>query len=227
MTTVHPETVRCFLCGSENEMMVLGSTNSFGASDLDTRPPEMKRSTMHYWVQECRYCGYTAVDLTDETTLDRSFFETNSYKSCDEISFISDLARSFYRHYLIMTAEEQTEDAFHAALHAAWACDDAKDEENAILMREKAIEQAESLIQTEESDWKDTVKIIKADLMRRTSRFDELLKEYEPEICSDELLKKIITFELELARRKCSKCFTVADAEEYAESTFVWPKDEA
>ena len=47
MTTVFPQTVRCSVCGAENEMMVVASTNTFGGTmDLDTRPPEMKRSTM-------------------------------------------------------------------------------------------------------------------------------------------------------------------------------------
>ncbi len=225
MTTVFPETVKCSVCGAENEMMVLGSTNSFGPQDLDTRPPEMKRSTMGYWVQECKTCGYVAVDLTDETTLKRSFFETNAYKTCEEIPFMSDLAKSFYRHYLIMMAEKQHEDAFLAALHAAWACDDKNDETNAALMRKKAAEMAEKLFQSENCDWKDTVRLIRVDLLRRTGRYDELLKQYESASFEGELLNIIIAFEKELARRKLSGCFTVADAKEYAAGSFDWPED--
>ncbi len=41
MTTVFPQTVKCSVCGAENEIMVVGSTNAFGPTDLDTRPPEM------------------------------------------------------------------------------------------------------------------------------------------------------------------------------------------
>ena len=223
MTTVFPETVRCSVCGSENGIMVIGSTNTFGPTDLDTRPPEMKRSTMCYWVQECKTCGYTAVDLTDETALERSFFETEDYKSCKGIPFVSDLAKSFFRHYLIMTAEEQHEDAFFAALHAAWACDDREDETNAALMREKAVEMADRLLQTDSCDWKDTVRLIRADLLRRTGRFDELLEQYESAAFENELMNAILAFEKELARRKLSGCYTAADAEEFAAGSFVWP----
>jgi len=225
MTTMFPETVKCSVCGAENEMMVVGSTNAFGPTDLDTRPPEMKRSTMSYWVQECKTCGYVAVDLTDETTLDRSFFETGAYKTCEGITFVSDLAKTFYRHYLIMMAEEQHEDAFDAALHAAWACDDKKDDANAVMMREKAIELSDKLLQADDCDWKDTVRLIRADLLRRTGRFDELLEQYESVCFDGELQNTIIAFERELACRKCSGCFTVGDAEQYAEGTFEWPED--
>lgn len=225
MTTTFPETVKCSVCGAENETMVVVSTNAFGPTDLDTRPPEMKRSTMCYWVQECDACGYAATDLTDETSLDRSFFETEAYQSCDGISFKSDLAKSFYRHYLIMTAEERHEDAFWAALHAAWSCDDKKDRKNAALMREKAVEQADLLLQYDGCDWKDTVRLIRADLLRRTGRFDELLKQYESAAFDGELLNAIIVFEKELARRKLSGCFTVADAQDYAKGSFEWPEE--
>ena len=204
MTTVFPQTVKCSVCGAENEIMVVGSTNAFGPTDLDTRPPEMKRSTMYYWVQECSACGYAATDLTDETGLDRSFFKTDDYLAYSGISFASDLAKLFYRQYLIMTAEKQHEEAFFAAVHAAWSCDDAKDEANAALMREKAVKEAEQLLQSDDCDWKDTVRLIRADLLRRTGRFDELLEQYDSVEFDEELLNNILAFEKELARRGLS-----------------------
>lgn len=224
MTTVFPETVKCSVCGAENEIMVIGSTNAFGAPDLDTRPPEMKRSTMGYWVQECKTCGYTAVDLTDETKLDRAFFKEKDYKTCNGIPFGSGLAKTFYRYYLIMTAEGEHEGAFFAALHAAWACDDARDEANAALMREKAMEQADQVLVSDSCDWKDTLRLIRADLLRRTGHFDKLLQEYRPGMFGEDLLNRIITFELELAKRERTQCFTVEDSEQYAAGTFVWPE---
>jgi len=223
MTTVFPATVKCSVCGAENEIMVIGSTNAFGAPDLDTRPPEMKRSTMGYWVQECRACGYTAVDLTDETILDRSFFEEEAYKTCNGISFASDLAKRFYRQYYINMAEADNKGAFFAALHAAWACDDAGDEKNAVLMREKAIERANRVFALGSCEWEDTLRLIRADLLRRTGRFDDLLSEYRPGMFGEELLNRIIVFELELARRGYTQRFTVEDSEQYAAGTFVWP----
>src|SRR5690349_6640199 len=63
MTTIIPQTITCSFCHTPSEQNLIGSTNSFGAPDLDTRPPEMMRSTMPLWVQECPHCGYVAKDL--------------------------------------------------------------------------------------------------------------------------------------------------------------------
>lgn len=224
MTTIFQEDIRCFMCGEKRQYAVVASTNSFGPTDLDTRPPEMERSTMCYWVQSCPVCGYTAVDVSDETIIDREFLNSQAYKHCDGISFASDLAKDFYRHYLIMKAEGNDEETFHALLHAAWACDDKDDETNAALMREKAIEMADRLLQTDSCDWKDTIRLIRADLLRRTGRFDELLVQYESAVYESELMNAIIAFEKELGRRKLSGCFTAADAEEYAAGSFEWPE---
>ena len=222
MTTVFPQTIRCFMCGSENEFGVIGSTNSFGPTDLDTRPPEMKRSTMSYWVQTCPVCGYSAVDLSDDTPVGREFLETDAYKTCDGIEFVSDLAKEFYRHYLIMAAEGKEEDAFWALLHAAWASDDKEDETGAVLSREKAIIIAYKLLDAGVPEWKDTLSLILADMLRRVSCFDELLKRYDAVRFNGELQNQIIDFEKELARRKITKCLTAKDAVDYAEGTFVW-----
>ncbi len=222
MTTIFQNKVRCFMCGSEEEYGVIASTNTFGPTDLDTRPPEMKRSTMPYWVQTCPVCGYTAVDVSDETTVGREFLETDAFKSCDGIGFVSDLAKKFYRHYLIMAAEGKDEDAFWTLLHAAWASDDKGDQSGAALAREKAIGIAYKLLDSGVPDWNDTLSLICADMLRRVSRFDELLKRYDTVKYDNELMNQIIEFEKELARRKIMKCMTAKDAVDYAEGTFDW-----
>lgn len=39
---------KCSVCGFESEQIVLKSTNSFGPTDLDARPPSMHRQTMFH-----------------------------------------------------------------------------------------------------------------------------------------------------------------------------------
>ena len=217
MTTVFKQTGRCFVCGAENEYCVVASTNSFGSPDLDTRPPEMKRSTMDYWVQTCPVCGYAAVDVADDTAVGRDFLETESYQSCDGIPFVSGLAAAFYRHYLIQAADGRKEDAFFALLHAAWACDDAEDFACASRMRELAVGVADDLLVFGVLDWKDNLRLIRADLLRRTSRFDELLDQYAMADYHDELMNSILHYQKELAREKCTECRTVEDAVNFAD----------
>jgi hypothetical protein len=50
VTTIFEEEATWAVCGSKQTVQEIGSTNSFGAMDLDMRPPQMKRSTMHLWV---------------------------------------------------------------------------------------------------------------------------------------------------------------------------------
>ena len=67
MTTMEPQAIRCGVCGSESEQMIIGSTSSFGAMDLDTRPPPLKRFNLAQEIQQCPSCGYCATDLESGT----------------------------------------------------------------------------------------------------------------------------------------------------------------
>lgn len=214
-----PENVKCFICGAENEFMVLLSSNSYGSMDLDTRPPEMSRSTMDCWVQVCPVCGYVAVRVSEPTIVDRLFLQSDSYKTCDGIVFVSELARAFYRQQLILLSEGRKEDAFFALLHASWACDDGNERKNATAVRRKAILLADDLLASGESEDCESLSMVRADLMRRSARFRDLLEQYGETHYSDDLLNRILDFEKALAKIRCRRCLTVADAEEYAEET--------
>ena len=60
MTTMFRQKYKCAVCGTEKEFYGIASTNSFGSPDLDLRPPEMQRSTMGQWIQQCPKCGYVS-----------------------------------------------------------------------------------------------------------------------------------------------------------------------
>ena len=64
MTTQNSVTIICTLCNKENEFTEIMSSNEFGSPDLDTRPPEMMRSTIFTWVQQCSRCGYCASNIS-------------------------------------------------------------------------------------------------------------------------------------------------------------------
>ena len=139
--------MRCAVCGSEHTYHVLGSTNQFGPSDLDLRPPEMMRSTMHLWVQQCPDCGYVARDVSEPAVISRDYLLSEDYLTCECNDFLSPLAERFYRRYLIALREGNRKIAFSAILQAAWACDDAGDEENAVFCRRLALDLADLLIE--------------------------------------------------------------------------------
>ena len=60
----------------------------------------------------------------------------------------------------------------------------------------------------------ETLSLIRADLMRRSSLFEELKAEYTSITYSEDLMNKILAFELQLANRKDDKCYKVSDIPE-------------
>ena len=63
MSTFRERIVKCGCCGSKTTVTYIGSTNSFGGCDLDTRPAPMARWTINEWVQACPHCGYVCPSL--------------------------------------------------------------------------------------------------------------------------------------------------------------------
>lgn len=214
MTSTANMKIKCSVCGKEHEYTVVMSTNRFGSPDLDTRPPEMLRSTLPLWVQECPFCGYAAESADDETGITADFLQTEKYQGCDGIRFVSDIAPRFYKHYLISAAEGKKEEAFYALLHAAWACDDDGDRINAAECRKRAAELADELL-AEDIGHKDTIRVIKADLLRRSGQFQKLFDDYFRSVnFSGSLTDNAIILELRLARKNDKESHLISEAED-------------
>ena len=209
MSQVIPETVRCAVCGARSEQLVLISSNTFGSPDLDLRPPEMERSTMCYWVQKCPRCGYVAENLEKIPKINAPFLKTEEYKKCLGLTFQSKLAKMFFQQYLIQVVEKDTEKAFYAALHAAWACDDAEDEENAVFCRKYALAELDKLLEKAENE---TLTVQRADLLRRAGLFDQVIEEYENKYFSNDTLNRVIFFQVDRSYAQDTACYTVEDA---------------
>lgn len=207
MSRIVPIERKCAICGAINEYSSLASTNTFGGGpDLDLRPAEMMRSTMPVWIQECPECGY----ISDPSEVTKEWLKSEKYLLCDGIVFASDLAKQFYKYYLINLEDDNPADAFFAILHAAWTCDDIDDSINAKHCRELAIPLAAKLIEEKYKD-QENIKIMRADLMRRAGQFAELLKEYSSVQFEKELMNQILEFEIKKAKEKDIACYRVED----------------
>ena len=185
-------------------------TNAFGSCDLDTRPPEMQRSTMNYWLEECPHCGYIAYNIAKPTDVNRDILQQESYVTCDGIAFQSNLAKRFYRYSMLKDSKMEKMMAY---LHSAWVCDDVRDIENAIVCRKKAIQMADEIL-LESSEDDENLRIMKADMLRRTCQFDRLVEEYAEVKLSDDLLNQILVYEIKLANERDDTCHTVREATE-------------
>ena len=211
MTTFWDITKKCFICQKESSIEVLGSSNTFGGTpDLDTRPPEMMRSTMGWWIHECPHCGYVASSLDNETSITPEFLKSERYTTCAGQNFQYPLAAKFYKDYLIRLEDRDPSGAFNAALNAAWACDDFDTEENACHCRLLALEQLDQLLEKNSSGADDLV-VTRADLLRRTGQFDRLIAEYTSKHFDEELLNKVIAFQLKKAADKDTGCYQLED----------------
>jgi len=205
MTTIRDIDKKCAVCTKTSPQSVITSTNTWGYPDLDLRPSEMQRSTMFAWLDECPHCGYVSVDIENELEASSDLLKSDEYLTCGRNEFKSELSKRFYRHYLISKAENDYDSEFSSILHCAWACDDKYDD-LAVEMRKLALKSMEKI------DYEnDDLKLIRADLLRRSFQFDELIREFNDVTFEDNLKNEIIDFQLELAEKKDTACYAIDD----------------
>lgn len=134
MTTMANVPCKCSVCGGTTEFPMVTSTNAFGSPDLDLRPPEMRRSTMPYWVQSCPHCGYAAASIDRPTGVTRQWLSSAEYASVTDVtgdspkSALPSLAKEFYMAAKCHIADGAMTSAVDNLICAAWDCDDVGDE---------------------------------------------------------------------------------------------------
>jgi len=106
---------------------------------LDTRPPELHRSTIHQaWMQRCPTCGYCASDVSKSQPRFRHLVGSPEYAAQLEDIDYPDLANSFLCRSMIDEYAGDLAAATWALIHAAWICDDAERECQAVSCRRRA-----------------------------------------------------------------------------------------
>jgi hypothetical protein len=216
MTTIFAKTARCAICGTESEYSTIGSTNAFGSPDLDTRPPEMRRSTIFAWVEHCPGCGYCASDISNASAEATVLVRSPEYARQISDTTCPELANHFMCKALIDVRSGNVAEAAWALIHAAWVCDDGRMSEPAKSCRSKAADMIEKALASGtrfmEQDGADTA--IRADVLRRAGRHDEgrkLIAAKRPTI-TEGLILKILDFQEELLIRGDEERHTIAEA---------------
>ncbi|HPD55934.1 MAG TPA: hypothetical protein P5294_03720 [Smithellaceae bacterium] len=216
MTTVFQERSSCAICGNEKEFVKIYSTNSFGSPDLDTRPPEMMRSTMHAWVQQCPECGYCASDVVKAPPEAKKIIEDEKYKSQLKDEKYPKLANLFICMSIIEEQASNCVNAMWALIHAAWVCDDSGHSNEAKTCRNRAVEM---LLHAEKHDKKwakqqGSITAILVDLLRRSGRLEEAreaIAQRRAEI-SGKIIITILDFQSALIKQGDVSCYTVSQA---------------
>lgn len=217
MSRIEHVTVKCSVCGNRMKQVVLCSSNQMGAPDLDLRPAPMMRDTMNWWVQECTHCGYVSGSIEDKSPVSAEWLRSDRYITCDNTPLSSKLAERFYKQYMISLKAKNVKKAFYAILHAAWACDDAWNDSSAIHCRKLALKELDQWFAQDASRMKEDMQVVRADLLRRTGEFDALIEEYQDKSFSSDLINRIITFEIALAKKQDDGRYTVGDVHDPAE----------
>lgn len=210
MSTFIKRNLTCAVCGNKHDYSIIASTNSFGSSDLDLRPPEMRRSTMCWWVQRCPDCGYVSSNIEDDQGITKDFLETEEYITCENFNFKSNLADTFYKNYMILNNLGKKMYAYNALLHCAWSCDDSREYEKASLIRKKMVELFELLPKIQKKNENIIAQYV--DVLRRSGDFDSVVEKFNGFKSSNDIIEKVIAFQVKLAKEKDCKVYTVSDA---------------
>jgi len=211
MTTLAERKRRCAVCGHEQEYTEITSTNSFGPMDLDSRPPEMQRSTMDYWIQLCEKCGYSCGHIEDSIPgIGLDDLKSEEYQALLNNNTINKLSRAFLLAGHLYSKAKEFRVAGFRYLRAAWAFDDRNESDNAKHARNKAIENMNIFL---EGTADTTLSTVSVDLYRRNGRFEEAEERARRLIDSgaNDVPVKVLEFQILLCKNKDKGCYTVGD----------------
>lgn len=216
MTTLYRVTKACAVCGAKHEYIEIGSTNAFGAPDLDSRPPAMARSTIFAWVQRCPVCGYCATDISKARGHAEVTVRSIRYRAQLADSAMPELANSFLCQAIVDEYAGNYAAAAWAIVHAAWVCDDAEKSESAQECRSKAAEMVLRAIEAgqEFTRQRGAETVILADLLRRAGKFAEagqVIARRRADIQDDTILN-MLAFQERLIARGDVACHTLDEA---------------
>ncbi|MEI6808701.1 MAG: hypothetical protein WCN95_08255 [bacterium] len=216
MTTLYKRKVCCSVCGTGTEFTEIMSTNTCGSPDLDTRPPEMQRSTMFAWVQRCPECGYSASDISEAAPAAEALIAGAEYRALLKDEAYSALATSFLCVAILAREVKKFGAATWALIHAAWDCDDSDCAELAGTCRKKA---AEMLVLSEEhcqqvagQDGASTAILV--DLLRRSGQKEAARHVISTRrgLIKENVIIGILDYQDSLLAKNDISCHTIAEA---------------
>ncbi len=216
MTLVFDSEKKCSVCGNPSVQYDIVSTNSFGSPDLDTRPPEMERSTIDYWVQRCPQCGYCSSAIDKKIEGSEKIITEGGYKDILSDKNFSALANSFRaKAYLYERLENNTNSAW-AMIHAAWVCDGEKSKDSASQCRLKAFKLIQKVTDNGELMIKQAggTYALSADLLRRSGMYEQASEVITKGFNSNpaDIILQLLKVEKLLVENKNDLCYTMEDA---------------
>ena len=180
--------------------------------DLDTRPPELARSTLAYAIQQCSSCTYCSHDLGELLPNAVEIVASDDYRLFISDTEVPPLARSFLARGYIYDRADSFADAGWDALHAAWVCDDEGMADLAAKSRVAAATFFQTALELDQEFAPDALsqRCLIVDVLRRAGSFPEAER-----VCleaikdADEFFSPLFDLELQLIRRNDTDAHTV------------------
>jgi len=223
VTTIFEEEVTCAVCGNEQKVTELASTSSFGSMDLDTRPPELQRSTIGMWVHECQVCGFVSGELGESKPTDAATVAKSGYRATLISRERHHSANRFVCRSMLDEAAGDPVAAGWRRLHAAWVCDDQQDVEAAQALRQEAVvlfERGRAAGKLAMSKVVGGDELLLADLARRSGEFAQGITYCDEGLRHGEItpfVSDLLQFERKLCEARDTGCHTVGEIEEGTE----------
>lgn len=211
MSIIDRKTVTCSVCGHKQTVRYARSLFGAGSPELDGKPPWLLRSSMPVWVHKCHRCGFAAYCLEGGDRSLRMFIVSPAYVFCEGKPLLFPLAVKFYQQGILALRQGETLSAYHAFLHAAWACDDRHNLPGAVSCRRKAAALYSGL--EKEAQNNSRLLLTQVDLLRRTGQFSAALQLLDAEEIEEERLLPYVRFERTLISQKDRKGHSTRDVE--------------
>ncbi len=216
MTTQFQSKVICGVCEHTCYFEKVASTFTSGSPDLDTRPPPMRRETMHTWVQACPSCGYCAANLDEIVDGAADIVRSETYQLLRSQNKLMGNARDFLCQAYINQSLGAFDMATWATICAAWLCDDHDAPELADQYRLSAAHLALQAQRADQHLGRDqgVTQGIRADLLRRAGKFVEARESAQQglDLELSEVMEQVLRYELKLIGQRDRSCQTVAEA---------------
>lgn len=216
MTTLLTIKVVCAVCQHISYFETVGSTVLCGSPDLDTRPPPMRRSTMHTWVQACPSCGYCAANLEEAVERTADIVHGETYQILRSQEHLPGNARDFMCQAYIAQTLCAFDKAAWATVFAAWICDDHDVVELSVEYRRQAANLAMLALLENQRLGRDigATEGIRADLLRRAGQFEEAREVAQQglDLELSEVMEQVLRYEIQLIDLQDKSCRTVAEA---------------
>lgn len=203
--------VKCACCGKESKQKQICDCVAKGYMDLDTRPPEERRSALELEIQECPECHYCSEDISAPASeSDKAEINSDTYKSILADTETDSVARKFLLAGYLCQKAEKTRPAGLNMLRMAWRFDDLKDDSSAKDAREMA---AAFYKEANEAAYDEGTALLLVDLMRRTGDFWNATTAIEEAYRKSEtpLISSLLVYERQLVVRRDSSAHNIGE----------------